>query len=270
MEQIVIETSRDANCKFFLLRYVPDAVKNEFVNIGLVLLPPTGRPELRFSKDWSRVQAVDPQADIEFLEAFRKEISKETDVELVLRKVEDSFSNGLQASESKACLAPAPAQEADALARMYLETPPRSATREQGPRLRIYKSMERAFRETGAWRVMEHDIPVSDYTASGDPLTIDCGYGHGSTVKLFHAMPLNSGVNSAKALAFSYPALAQGIRRKRGFETQLTAIVEDDLDRHAAPVNFAFDVLEQQHIRVAGVVELPQLAQAAAQELGIQ
>src|SRR5215471_20760682 len=135
-----METVRDVNCKFFLLRYVPDAVKNEFVNIGLVLLPPAGRPELRFSKDWSRVKALDPQADVELLEAFREEISRENDVELVLRKIEDSFSNGLQASESKACLAVSPAQEADALARMYLETPRRSAPREQGPRLRIYKS----------------------------------------------------------------------------------------------------------------------------------
>ena len=89
------------NCKFFLLRYVPDAVKNEFVNIGLVLLPPAAKPELRFSKDWSRVQALDPQADVEWLEAFREEIAREHDKELVLRKIEDSFSSSLQASESE-------------------------------------------------------------------------------------------------------------------------------------------------------------------------
>ena len=27
-------------CEFFLLRYVPDAVKDEFVNIGVVLVEP--------------------------------------------------------------------------------------------------------------------------------------------------------------------------------------------------------------------------------------
>ena len=27
-------------CEFFLLRYVPDAVKDEFVNIGVVLMEP--------------------------------------------------------------------------------------------------------------------------------------------------------------------------------------------------------------------------------------
>ena len=30
-------TNATTHCQFFLLRYVPDAVKNEFVNIGLVL-----------------------------------------------------------------------------------------------------------------------------------------------------------------------------------------------------------------------------------------
>src|SRR5262249_739939 len=148
-------------------------------------------------------------------EAFREEISREQDKDLVLRKIEDSFSNSLQASESKACLTASPAREADVLARMYLEAPRRRASREQGPRLRIYKSMEKAFKESGAWQGMEHDIAVSDYTGSGDPLTIDCGYGHNSTVKLFHATSLKGSVNNAKALAFSYPAMAQGIRLKR-------------------------------------------------------
>ena len=58
-------------CKFFLLRYAPNPVRGEFVNIGLVLVAPQAPPELRFSKDWSRVRALDPQADTELLDAFR-------------------------------------------------------------------------------------------------------------------------------------------------------------------------------------------------------
>ena len=34
-------------CEFFLVRYVPDAVKNEFVNIGVVLRE-AGRPKRRW------------------------------------------------------------------------------------------------------------------------------------------------------------------------------------------------------------------------------
>src|SRR5215471_8462927 len=181
-----METVRDVNCKFFLLRYVPDAVKNEFVNIGLVLLPPAGRPELRFSKDWSRVQALDPQADVELLEAFREEISHETDVEIVLRKVEDSFSNGLQASESKACLAVSPAEEADALARMYLEVPRRRVAREKSARHAIFKSMQREFQREGVWNLMRKGIAASLYSHAGDPLAVAGGYAVKSWRRMGH------------------------------------------------------------------------------------
>ena len=62
------------NCKFFLLRYVPDAIRNEFVNIGLVLLPPDSPAELRLVNDWSRVSALAPQADVEMLQAVGDEL----------------------------------------------------------------------------------------------------------------------------------------------------------------------------------------------------
>src|SRR5262245_49625839 len=50
-------TARE-HCEFFLLRYVPDAVKDEFVNVGLVLLPGSGPAEVRFTHDWSRVRCL--------------------------------------------------------------------------------------------------------------------------------------------------------------------------------------------------------------------
>ena len=56
------------NCKFLLLRYVPDPVKNEFVNIGLMLVPPQGEPELRFDENWARLLSLYPQADTELLD----------------------------------------------------------------------------------------------------------------------------------------------------------------------------------------------------------
>ena len=63
-------------CQFSLIRYVPDAVKNEFVNIG-VMLREAARPEaavVRFTKDWARVRCVDADADIAMLEAMEAEM----------------------------------------------------------------------------------------------------------------------------------------------------------------------------------------------------
>ena len=51
-------------CEFFLLRYVPDVVKGEFVNLGVVLLEEgdDGFTGVRFPRDWRRVRGLDPEA----------------------------------------------------------------------------------------------------------------------------------------------------------------------------------------------------------------
>lgn len=254
-------------CKFFLLRYVPDAIKNEFVNIGVVLVPQAGQPEMRFARDWSRVQALDPQADTELLEALRKEFSGGVDSEWLLRKIEDSFSNVLQASELRGCLTASPTQEADELARMYLEAPRRPTAREKSARQEILQRMQMEFHREGVWQAMSKNIPVAQYTRAGDPLKIDCGYGTKSLVKMFHATALKTDMNAAKVLAFSYPELVAGMRKADGWQAHLTAIVEDGLERNEQ-VGFALDTLERYGVQVASVSELPDLARTAAREIG--
>ena len=67
-------------CEFYLLRYVPDVVKGEFVNVGVVLLE-TGEDEaaftdVRFTRDWRRVRCLDPEVDIELLEALEDDLRR--------------------------------------------------------------------------------------------------------------------------------------------------------------------------------------------------
>jgi hypothetical protein len=261
-------------CKFFVLRYAPDAVKNEFVNIGLVLLPPAGGAEVRFTRDWSRVQCLDPEADMEVLQALENDLRGQLrqmngDRDIILRRIHDSFSNALQPSELQACLAESPAAEADALARLYLERPRRRQPRELSARQAIYQRMKQEFESAGVWRLMEEKIPASRYTHSGDPLKIDCGYSPNGTVKLFHAVTL-SDVNAAKVLAFSFPQLAEGIRSAAGKQAQLTAVVEDDLPSDNEGVGFARETLKRQAIRIALVSAMPAIAAEAARDLGIR
>ena len=261
-------------CQFFLLRYVPDAVKDEFVNVGLVLLPGAGQAEVRFTRDWSRVKCLDPQADLELMESIetdlREELNKNSaNREFILRKIQDSFSNTLQPSGFKACLADSAAAEADTLARLYLERSPRLHPREMSPRQAVFSRMQEAFESTGVWQLMNMRIRVADYTRPGDPLKIDCGYSPNGSVKLFHALALPGDPNSAKLLAFTFPQLAEGIGRRDGKIAQLTAIVADDLPRDEASVSFALETLEQQAIDVAPLAQMAVIAARAAKEMGI-
>ena len=261
-------------CRFFLLRYVPDVVKNEFVNIGLVLLPDAGAAELRFTRDWSRVRCLDPQADLELLEGIESEL-RETlrdpgpERQTIVRKLQESFSNALQVSDLTACLVESPVVEADELARLYLERPHRASAREMSTRQMIVQRVREEFERTGAWKVMSKNIPVFKYTRSGDPLKIDCGYSAGGAVKMFHSLALETDVNSAKVLAFSFPGLAEGIRRDLGSRAELTEIVEDDLDRNDESIGFALETLEHQAIIIAPLKQMPDIAATAARELGI-
>ena len=76
-------------------------------------------------------------------------------------------------------------------------------------------------------------------------------------------------MNAAKILAFTFPRLAEGIRRAEGKSSRLTAVVEDDLPVDDA-VSFARETLEQQAIRIAPVSTMPDVAAEAARELGIR
>jgi hypothetical protein len=262
-------------CRFFVLRYAPDAVKNEFVNVGLVLLPPAGGAQVRFTHDWSRVRCLDPDADVQVLQALEGDLREKLqqmngDHDFILRRIQDSFSNAVQTSEFQACLAESPKAEADELARLYLERPRRrQPARESGARVAIVERMRAEFEAAGVRTLMEEKIPVSRYTRSGDPLKIDFGYSPNGTVKLFQAVTLRTDVNAAKVLAFSFPQLAEGIRKAEGKQALLTAVVEDGLPSDEESVGFARSILDQHAIRIAPVSMMAAIAAEAARDLGI-
>src|SRR5579871_4317934 len=118
--------------EFFLLRYVPDAVKGEFVNFGLVTFADGGNGseliDVRFTRDWGRATCIDPQADLQVLEALQREILQELgqsrDRMALLRRMEDSFSGVVQISSVMPALTKKAAlEEIDDVARFFLETP---------------------------------------------------------------------------------------------------------------------------------------------------
>ncbi len=264
------------HCQFFLLRYVPDAVKNEFVNIGLVLLPEQGEPELRFTRDWDRVRCLDPQADSEILEALEEDLRQQlrrgnADRDAVLRRMQDSFSNALQPTPLQACLAESPAKEADTLAKMYLERQRARVRRTISSREKIRRRMEEEFKHVGVWEPMTKPVPAFKYTRPGDPLKLDCGYQVKGTqhVKLFHALSLETDPNSAKLLGFSYPRIAEGILRVENRSAELAAVIADDLPPDNDEVSFALSILEQQQIRTIRLHEMPDIAITAAREMGL-
>jgi Protein of unknown function (DUF3037) len=259
--------------EFFLLRYVPDAVKDEFVNVGVVMLESgaNGFADVRFTSDWRRVRCLDPQADVEMLEALERDIRGQLvearDREALLRKLDDSFSNLIQVSPTKACLAQEPAKEMETLASLYFDGPRRGTRPGSSERQRIVRSMRGAFEQAGVWTSLMKEIPAAPYTRPGDPFKFDFGYRVGAEIKLFHAVALKSSVEQAIMVAARYPTIGRGITRTLQANPSLTAVVDDDLDRTRSELQFALSSLEEERIRVATVAEMPLIAEQARLEL---
>lgn len=260
-------------CDFLLMRYVPDPFKNEFVNIGVMLLERGGDfADVRFTRNWSRVQCLDPQADTEILGELENDLRQqlrsgpESRKQLMYR-LQETLSTGLQLSDPSALLSDSPQEDLEQLARTYLEKPRSKRNARLGARRRIVARMQDAFEEAGVWAALNKNITAAKYTHSGDPLKIDCGYRPNGVIRLFHGLSLATEPDSAKILAFSYPELSAGILRMEKAKTELTAIVEDELDRADEAIQFALATLERTSINVASVNQLPQLAEQARVEL---
>jgi hypothetical protein len=261
--------------EFFLLRYVPDAVKDEFVNIGVVMIEPAadgaGFADVRFTRDWRRVRCLDPQADIEMLEAIERDIrghlGEARERSVLLRRLEDSFSNVIQLSPMKGCLTEEPAKEIELLARLYFEGPRAAGRGAVSARQRILKNMRDAFEQSGVWTLLMKDIPVAPYTKPGDPLKFDFGYRVGDAIKIFHAVSLKTSVDQAIMLASRYPAIASSIAQMNKALPSMTAVVDDALDRGPDEVQFALSALEDARIQVAVPAEMPEIAAQASRDL---
>src|SRR5271169_4214491 len=233
-------------CEFFLLRYVPDVVKGEFVNVGVVLLEngDGGFTDVRFTRDWRRVRCLDPEVDIELLESYEAELrrllqSRLPEVinyrgpmsrrEWLLALMQQWFSGALELAPMNAVLTESPSAELGKLAQAYLESAARGRRLPAGRRV-IFNTMRDAFEQAGVWELMLRNIEVARYTRKGDPLKIDCGYRTNGTIHLFHALSLATDVDSAKVLAFSYSDLREGLNAAEHAMSDMTAITEDGLD----------------------------------------
>ncbi len=246
-------------CEFQLLRYVPDAVRNEYVHIGVILREQGSRDaaQVRFTRDWRRVRCLDPEADTALLEGMESELRRRFQAEPdgnLMRLLTESLSLSLQITEPKAYLAESLPAGIEELLRLYVDPAPRERVPRLSGRAAIQARMRTEFERAGVWELMRKRIAASEYTRAGDPLRIDVGYrpngiSHPADkdlpaetpfrhptdeglsagtplIRMFHAVSLEPGVEMAKVLAFSAAGLQTGVERVEKAQLELTAVIE--------------------------------------------
>ena len=120
--------------EYFLLRYVPNAVRGESVNIGLVLTERGGDgggfAGAHFIRDWRRARCLYPDTDEEMLEALGREISEQLNtVEgkgLLLHRLMESYSGVIEISPVYQWEGEDPAEELKTLSTNLVEAPQKS------------------------------------------------------------------------------------------------------------------------------------------------
>ncbi len=288
-------------CEFQLLRYVPDAVRNEYVHIGVILRERAaedrpGQTEVRFTRDWRRVRCLDPDADTALLESMESELRRRLEHEpgsRLMRILEESLSLNVQMTEPKAYLAESMPAGMEELMRLYVDPPARERVARVSGRAAIQSRMRTEFERAGVWELLRKRIAASAYTRPGDPLRIDVGYRPNGVVRMFHAVSLDAGVSAgigtrigagaatglemAKVLAFSAAALRAGVERVEKAELELTAVIEpaaglgatDEEPERLAMYRFGVETMEEHRIRVLTTSDLERVAATARRELRV-
>ena len=230
-----------SNCEYFLAYYVPSALRETRVAIGLVLFEESGRlVGQRFTQDWRAVRCLDPQADVNLLSRipahFEELASGAMDPDSgvtrrtgegfssVLRRMEQDFAGSLQLSVPRGVRAQDPGQE---LERLFVEhVAPRRPRRlpsaqRSGTRAWVRARLAEALRRHRLWERLERDVSVEQFTAPGDAFRIDFRFRPNGVAQYLHALSLERDWTQAKLLGYTY----WRIREKT--DALLTAVVAD-------------------------------------------
>jgi hypothetical protein len=282
--------SERRGCEFQLLRYVPDAVRNEYVHIGVILRERAteddsgkvepGKVEVRFTRDWRRVRCLDPDADTALLEGMESELRRRLAEEPgggLMQILEESLSLNVQMTEPKAYLAESVPAGMEELMRVYVEPAPRERSPRLSGRAAIQSRMRSEFEHAGVWDLLRKRIAASEYTRPGDPLRIDVGYRPNGIVRMFQAVNLDPGLEAAKVLAFSAAALRVGVERVEKAELELTAVIEpaarvgatEEEPERLELYRFGVETMEEHRIRVLTTSDMGRVAETARRELHV-
>lgn len=264
-------------CSLYVVQYVPDIVRGEFLNIGVFLFSPQENYlGCLFTDDFRRVKRFHPQADLDFLRELQQDFEQQIDehsdeLESYLRWMEQSFSNMVQIAPVRACLLRDPASEIQDLFNRYV------GARVGGPlpldtRVRIKQRLRLAFVHAGLWgrHELERNIPAARWTQPNDPFTFDFGYrpagakgkpnGH---MQFVHALSLERDVELAKVLAYTMDHV------RRNEPAELAAVVERMAGKDDEAAAVSQNILTEAGISIQPLEYADLYAQSIRGELGL-
>jgi hypothetical protein len=271
----MVDESNLKSCAYYLVRYVPHAEREEFINIGLLLHSAEEQfLDCLITRDLRRVKRFHPQADLEFLHDlqshFEQQIqANEDNLQGFLIGMEQSLSHVIQLAPERPVLAAEPQEQLHQLFERLVDK--RQANLPSGnTRMRIKQRLVEALRRGHVFEDsrFEKQIPAEPLTHPGDPFRFDFGYrppmvagkpnGH---LKLIHALSLHRDFELASVLS-----LTMGYVRSKQ-PAELTAIVEELPAKANKTAAHSARILKDAEITIRPVSEVDELATSIHHEL---
>lgn len=254
--------------RFQLLRYVPDTIKSEFVNIGVVLLDDRGRSlgtRMASEEDLRRVRCLHPQADLELLRSWQAAVENEVSRDPAaagawLASLEEVASHSLRWTPAAGCQDQDAAAALQSLYERLVASPPRASVGARpGTGVWVKREADKVFRDARLLERFESGVWAQRFTHEGDPFRIHYAYTNGAT-RYIHMLSLEHSVQQAKVLAFTFERIL------RGGPAAMTSVVEPE-PRPLPTVQFTRQLLEQSGIEVLTLDRIQGLVRRVKEEL---
>jgi len=254
----------NANFRYRVLRYVPNLVRDEWLNIGILLeeiSPATAlaspRRAIRVIEsdtDFARIRRIHPAADENLVRSLPGEFDSRlrgsaAEVAAYLEKLDQNLSNIFQLGPPKAVLGSNFDAELDRLFHDQVAAP-RSARGGilENTRRWIRTRVNDILRRHRLLDRMEHSVRVDEFTQPGDPMRIDYAYRYNGTRGYIQTVPLAGHPSQAKVLAYTAEAI-----RKRQADSRFTAITDVEPVEANPRHQFVVRLLQDQEIMVLPV-----------------
>lgn len=245
-----------------VIRYTPNLVRDEWVNIGVLLFDPrTGERRMRLmeaQEEYNRLRRLHPEADEALLRALQDDLESRfengrqartgsgggtgaaANWQEVLAKWDSTLSNAVQLAPPKGALAENLDEE---LERLYSDhvAVQRGSVRAglPGSRSAIRSYCSQVLRQARLWERLQKHVRVSEYTFPGDPMRLDFGYRRNGTRGFVHALSVSRSPQDAKLLAYT----AKRIQEKASFDSEFAAVTDVLLNKENERHRFVSDTL---------------------------
>jgi hypothetical protein len=237
-----------------ILRYVPNLIRDEWVNIGVLLESGGGeRRAIRLieeDSEFARLRRMVPAMDEAVLRSLGGTLESELrkprdDAAKYLEKLDTTLSNAVQWGPVKAVLAEDFEAELERLYHDQVAPPPRTRTGVfENTRAWIKLRLNDVFRRRGLPGHLERNIRVEEFTQPGDPLHLDYAYKNG-VCGYIQAVVLGRDSAPAKVLAYTVERI-----RTRIPGAEFTAITEIEPAADNARHQFISRLFDEQRIAV--------------------